>query len=212
MPKGKPLTDEERKEIYEARMLGETRAEIARAYGISADSVTQIVRRYKEKENIVAHRETIVAGNKKTGRLVSLGDVRRYDGTCVVAGKAHSKSFTADSIAEATEMWRSWCDELRGSKAEAPKPTPQPTPKPVSKPAPKPAVQKPVKEEPKVNETSQKQGTSVYVIWTKGEQPRLFGAYISMEAALAEVDRLNDVASFLVSERVFDVEELALRA
>ena len=204
MPKGKSLTDEERREIYEARMLGESREEIARAYGIATASVTAIVRRYKEKENIVAHRETIVAGNKKTGRLVSLGDFRRYDGTCVVAGKAHSKSFTADSIAEATEMWRNWCDELRGSKAEAPKPTPQP--------APKPAVQKPVKEEPKVNETIQKQGNSVYVIWTKGEQPRLFGAYISMEAALAEVDRLNDVASFLVSERVFDVEELALKA
>jgi transposase-like protein len=78
MPKGKSLTDEERKEIYEARMLGESREEIARAYGIATASVTAIVRRYRQKETGMAGKECVVAGNKKSGRLMSTLDPHRY--------------------------------------------------------------------------------------------------------------------------------------
>ena len=215
MPRGKSLTDEERKEIYEARMLGESREEIARAYGIATASVTAIVRRYRQKEEGMAYKECIVAGNKKTGRLISSSDLHRYEGTCVVAGKAHSKTFIADNANIAAKMWREWCNELKEEHAQSA--NPQPTPKPQSTPKPEPVEQpvahEPEKEEPQVKETNARpEGDNVYVIWTKGDSPRLFGAYLSMESALAEVDRLNDIASFLVSERVFEVEEVSLRS
>ena len=113
MPKGKALTNDECREIYEARLLGESREEIARAYGIAPGSVTAIVRRYRQKEDSMSSRECIVAGNKKTGRLVSTADPHRYDGTCVVGGRANSKTFTADNASAATRLWREWCNELR---------------------------------------------------------------------------------------------------
>lgn len=208
MPKGKPLTNEERREIYEARLLGESREEIARAYGIAVASVTRIVRNEREKGQDMAARECIVAGNKRTGRLVSSSDPHRYEGTCVVAGKANSRTFTADNASAATKMWREWCHELQAKHAK---------PKPADKPA---KVEEPAKEEPKplVVEAPKPKKMEVhmegkvYVIWLKGDKPRLFGAYTSMEPALVEVDHLNEIASFLGNEPVFEVEELELKA
>lgn len=51
----------------------------------------------------------------------------------------------------------------------------------------------------------------VYVIWAKGEQPRMYGVYGRMEDALKEIDRLNDVAAFLGNDSAFEVEEVAWR-
>lgn len=206
LSRGKRLTDEQRKEISEARALGMSRKEIAEAYGIATDSVTEIVRNYRRKtegedENL-AHRECIVAGNKRTGRLTSTSDPHRYEGTCVVAGKANSKTFTTDNAASATKLWESWCEGLRRNASKQ-----HVVNEPVKKEAPV------VQEKPKTMEVKPvDKNKSVYVIWTKGDNPRLFGAYESMESALTEVDRLNDVASFLMNDRVFEVEELKLRS
>ena len=210
MPKGKPLTDDERREICEARALGESREEIARAYGISASSVTAIVRRYRQKESSMAHRECIVAGNKKNGRLVSTADPHRYEGTCVVAGKAHSRTFTAANAAAATELWSAWCDELRKQQVVVPKQEPQP--KAVEPETAR--VETPMPESSKTEHQSDaaNMGDRAYVIWTSGEKPKLFAAYLNMETALGEVDRLNEIASFLGNGNVFEVEELALRS
>lgn len=196
MPRGKYLTDEQRREIYEAHQLGESRRDIAEAYGIAAASVTRIVREQREllaKGDNVAHRECIVAGDKKNGRLTSTSDPHRYEGTCVVGGKANSKTFMAANASAAAELWKSWCNELREK---------QPKSEPV-----KEVVMKPI-EKREVKLTNE----NIYVIWTKGNAPRLFGAYTSMDAALKEVDNLNEVASFLVNDKVFEVEEIALKA
>lgn len=48
----------------------------------------------------------------------------------------------------------------------------------------------------------------VYVIWAKADTPRLYGVYQHMEAALKELDKLNDVAAFLGSDDAFEVEEV----
>lgn len=206
MPKGKRLTPEQRKEIYEAHQLGETRKDIAEAYGIAAASVTRIVREQREllaKGAGVAHHECIVAGDKKNGRLTSTSDPHRYDGTCIVAGKANSRTFTAANAGAAAEMWRSWCNELR-SKHPAPK----------IEPAEPVEVKQPAATEAKQIEKAEvsHMDKSIYVIWAKGDTPRLFGAYTTMDAALKEVDNLNEIASFLVNEKVFEVEELALKS
>lgn len=52
----------------------------------------------------------------------------------------------------------------------------------------------------------------VYVLWAKSDTPKIYGVYRTMEAALKEVDRLNEVAAFLGSEGAFEVEEVAWKA
>lgn len=52
----------------------------------------------------------------------------------------------------------------------------------------------------------------VYVLWAKSDAPKIYGVYRTMEAALKEVDRLNEVAAFLGSEGAFEVEEVAWKA
>lgn len=49
----------------------------------------------------------------------------------------------------------------------------------------------------------------VYVLWAKSENPKIYGVYYTMESALAEVDKLNEVASFLGTSGAFEVEEVA---
>lgn len=211
MPKGKHLTSEQHREIYEASLLGESRKDIAEAYGITASSVTRIVRNERRKAEDMAYRECVVAGNKKTGHLVSTRDPHRFDGTCVIAGKANSRTFTADNASAAAKLWREWCHELQ---AKQPKQVDEPArvdgPTKVEDPVeePKPLVV----ETPKPKKMEIRMDDKVYVIWLNGDKPRLFGAYTSMEPALVEVDRLNEIASFLGSEPVFEVEELALRS
>ena len=52
---------------------------------------------------------------------------------------------------------------------------------------------------------------NAYVLWAKAPQPRLYGAYRTMEAALGEVDKLNEIAAFLGQESAFEVEEVQWR-
>lgn len=50
----------------------------------------------------------------------------------------------------------------------------------------------------------------VYVLWAKSDDPKIYGIYRTMDAALVEVDRLNDVAAFLTGNNsTFEVEEVA---
>lgn len=217
MPKGKKLTDEQRMEIYEAARLGESNKDIAEAYGIAPDSVRYVVRRQRElleqKEDDMAHRECIVAGNKRTGRLVSTADPHRYEGTCVVSGKAHSKTFTTDNAAAATDLWSDWCNELRNKQQRPTAPAhDEPVVKPKMAVPPKQPATESKEVKPLDTNSNISKPKSVYVIWVKGDSPRLFGAYTSMDSAIGEVDRLNDVASFLGNDRIFEVEELALRS
>lgn len=48
-----------------------------------------------------------------------------------------------------------------------------------------------------------------YLIWAKRPEPKVYRLYLTMEDALAEVDRLNDVAAFLGQDSAFEVEEVS---
>ena len=211
MNKPRYLTDEQRREIYEARMLGEKCKDVAEAYGVTTRTVANVVRKQRElleKEDELGHKERVVGGNRRNGRLVSLADPKRYEGSCVVNGKVHTWRFTADNVDAANVIYDEWCDELR-SKHSAPKsePAAPTTPAPA-----KPVEKEGIVAEPVKQAEVKPMGDSVYVIWTKGDSPRLFGAYLNMESALKEVDNLNEIAAFLVNDRVFEVEELRLNS
>lgn len=51
----------------------------------------------------------------------------------------------------------------------------------------------------------------VYLLWAKGEHPRPYGVYRTMELAIKKLDELNDVAAFLGNNSAFEVEEVAWR-
>lgn len=47
-----------------------------------------------------------------------------------------------------------------------------------------------------------------YLIWAKRPEPKVYRLFLTMEDALTEVDRLNEVAKFLGSDGAFEVEEV----
>lgn len=205
LPRGFALSKEQCREIYEAHKLGEKRKDIAEAYGIACSTVSKIVkqqREQQEKENLMASREKVVAGNRKDGRLISLNEINRYEGTCVVAGRAHSKAFTADTVNAAIELWQKWCNELRTKKTVAQR-------EPERK---EPSVQQATKEVAKPTTTVKLGNEEIYIIWAKGDNPRLYGAYRDMDSALSEVERANEVASFLLHDRIFEIEGVTLKS
>lgn len=244
----------------------------------------------------MAAHSKIVAGDKANGRLQSTTDPHRFEGTCVIGGKKHSKTFTTVNARKATEMWEKWCQDLRDEKQFMDmverKQEPQEEPMavcgypgdPIEEIRPiesSPTPDIPVRPWREVAEERQKHieelkakvaemqeavdfckrledavkagepvdlwGTEyrpaseaeslrselevakrdridfaegyqlemhnpVYVLWAKAEAPRLYGAYLTMEAALNEVDRLNEVAAFLGNEGAFEVGEVAWKA
>lgn len=220
MPTGKFLTEEQRWEIYEARMLGEDRKEIAEAYGIKPETVTYVVRRQEKLIEGGTMHECVVAGDKKNGRLVSTGNQHHYIGTCIVGGKSHSKVFTTVNAKAATKLWKEWCDGLRldqkldavladVEQAEPSVAKVEPVvPEPV---APKPVVPEPV-EPPAAKAKATLDGREIFVIWSKGANPRLYKAFTDMELALKEVERANEIASFLTTETKFEIENVTLTA
>lgn len=51
----------------------------------------------------------------------------------------------------------------------------------------------------------------VYAIWAKGDEPRFYGLYRTMDRAIKEIDRLNEVAQFLGKDGAFEIEEVSWR-
>ena len=197
MPRGVRLSDAQKREMYELHCNGESNADIATTYGILPTSVSRII---GQQRDIAGGRrefskECVIGGNKRDGRLVSTKDPHRYEGTCVIRGKSNSKSFEATNGVEAKRMWREWCDELRREDAD-------------NERAFMDMVER---KEPPKEPAKETHGESVYVIWAKGDAPKLYGAYRTMDEALAEVDRLNEVASFLTGSDTFEVEEVPYR-
>lgn len=112
------LSDTQALALYNQHCMGESAKDLAQAYGISLTTVYEYIKERREKREgkgagEVAFHEMIVAGNKKGGHLVSTPDPHRYEGTCVIRGKKHSRSFVTVNAAKATEMWEKWCDDLR---------------------------------------------------------------------------------------------------
>lgn len=229
------LSESQKQALYTQYCNGEKVADLAPSFGVSEVTAYKYIRRIREaKEGAPkVSKEKVIAGDRKHGRLVSLADPHRYEGTCIVNGKSHSKTFVTVNAKKAEEMWRKWCDELRDEQTfmdmveRKPKSEPQPLEDIVPvEPAPTPVIevrpwrevaeerQKRIEElEARVAELEEKPVASgpVYVLWAKTDNPKLYGAYLTMEHALKELDRLNDVAAFLGNESAFEVEEVAWR-
>lgn len=254
MPRGIHLTDETKEKIYTSYTMGERVADLSDMYGLSEVTIRRAIsnrRKYHEEMGNMATHSKIVSGDKRNGRLTSTPDPHRFEGTCVVAGKAKSKTFTAKSAREATEQWEKWCQTLRDEQAfmnmverkfdaivedAEPEsanvvcgypgdPIEEIRPIQAIEPAPTPDIDvRPWRdvaeerqrriEELEARVKTLEEGSSVagkkpvYVVWAKSKDPRMFGAFMSMEQALRTLDELNEVAAFLGSEDAFEVEEV----
>ena len=235
------LSDSQRRSVYEMHLAGESTRDIMAAFDISEPTVYRILK--KEQENVAAQ-ELVIAGNKKDGRLISIGR-GKYDGTCLVGTRAKSREFKAPNAIAAKAEWERWCAELRESEAaflknceprevaEVPVDEP-PVEAFVSEPAPVPEVDvrpwKDVAEERQqhidelnerieylegIIEGFESQTVShdgpAYLLWLKGDEPKAYGLYTKMDAALAEADRIDEVAAFLGNSGAFEVEEVEWR-
>ena len=276
VPKGVRLSDEQRQQIYTAFVMNESVEDIADRYGICKEHARKVIRDQRKARESMASREKVVAGDKRNGRLTSTPDPHRFEGTCVINGKAKSRTFTAVNARNATDQWETWCQNLRDEdefmarverrdqnqdehKQEQVDVTPSPIPDITVRPwrevaeerqaeidalnekvasleaklaehelASKDRAEEPVAKEvdrvvaatelpePKLKRWFNDNGTfavvwrnkPMYVIWAKGEQPRMYGAYQRVDDALKKVDELNDVAAFLGTTGAFEVEEV----
>lgn len=272
MPKGKPLTKELRERIYDLYTMGVPQADIAEQFDIHSNTVSRVVstqRKLREGKRVEKVSEVVVAGDKRNGRLLSVG-TNKYEGTCLVGGKMKRRTFTAINARNAETQWIKWCATVhdehdfmsmverkpRHDADEAPTATSKavtaanvPYEKPMvidmsDRPAPKCVATGILSTNPMPSSepaaTGELEGSTpddagasklsmsnagislvsspsvdfsepAYLIWAKSPEPRCYGLYLTMDAALAEVDRLNEVARFLGSGGAFEVEEVAWR-
>lgn len=128
MPKGKPTPAEVQADIVDAVLhQGIPMKQVAMDMHVHPQTVSNIVKRYQLMEQHEGERmqkETIVAGNKKSGQLVQITDKQdTYRGTCRRGnGKFDSKRFTGMPFDEAKAAWEKWCEELRAQDAPEPEP------------------------------------------------------------------------------------------
>lgn len=229
MPRGYKVPSERRAAIYHAYCMGEPVRDIAEREGVSDRTIQNIVREQRGLRDKM-QKGSVVAGDKRNGRLVSTLDPHRFDGTCVIKGRANSKSFVASSAKKAEEMWRKWCEGLADEQAfmdmvERKEPesevdvTPTPVPEIEVRPWREVAEERAARIEEleaRVAELERSDGCvpvsrPIYVIWAKTEQPSLYGVYQRMDDALKKVDELNDIAAFLGNSNPFEVEEVQWR-
>lgn len=198
------LSPSQRRSVYEMRLAGESVEDVMAAYGVSRSTVYKVVKEEREGSGM-ARGEMVIAGNKRHGRLVSTGG-DTYKGTCLVGNGAKSREFRAPNAVAAKEEWAAWCEQLRADEAAF-----------LANCAPRPKAQEPpeeiVAEEVAEGEAvAEAERGAAYLLWAGGDgAPRFYGLYQSLDGALAEMDKLNEVAAFLGSASTFEVEEVGWR-
>jgi len=198
------LSPSQRRSVYEMHLAGEPVRDIMAAFDISQTTAYKILQEERGEADM-ARSESVVAGNKKYGRLVYTGG-DTYKGTCLVGNGARSREFKASNATAAKEQWAQWCQELRDSES-AFLANCEPRPKEAEQPEQPEEVKQP--EQPE--QTKEAPSNRVYLLWVNGEKPMFYGVYQSMTDAFGEMDRLNEVAKFLGSASTFEVEEVEQR-
>lgn len=264
------LSESQKEALYRQHLMGEKAADLAAAYDINIGTVYTHIANMRKKEKGMAFSPKVIAGNKKTGRLVyanNAGD--KYEASHLTSdGEMHHLKFTAKNNVMARQRYDKWCSDLDDECAflsmverkplnDTEKPIEveehtdepkvvcghpgdpveeiRPIEEPDITPAPVPEVyvrpwrevaeerQKRIEEleaelkEAKTQRIEFAEGfqmemhNPIYVIWSKCDEPKIYGAYLTMDEALKEVDKLNDVAAFLGNKDAFEAEEVPWR-
>lgn len=107
MPRGYPITDDDKLRVIEMLDEGLSRKEVIKKSGLSHTSVDRIKKEFYGKD--IRSMDVTIAGDKKHGTLRCTGPAH-YIGTCFVEnGKSLSKHFnTSHGSKEAIKQWSEW--------------------------------------------------------------------------------------------------------
>lgn len=110
------VTAEERRKMYDLWCSGAwTMADIARQYGCAESTVHRQINAQREEQGM--SKQTVIAGDKRNGRLSSMGE-GRYEGTHLMAdGSMERWKFSARSPHEAMQKWARWAGNLDDQQA-----------------------------------------------------------------------------------------------
>ena len=253
MTKGVALSPEQKERIYNMYLSGMRQAEIGKLFGVHSVTVSKVVSGQRKLHEEGKMAEVVVAGDKRNGRLYSLGQ-EKFKGECLVGGKMKHRTFSAPNAQRAKVEWEKWRNTLLdeqsfidmverkepidepkvvcgapGDPIEEIRPMQEIEPAPISDINVRPWREVAEERQRRIEELEAELETAktqriefaegfqmeahnpIYVIWAKSENPRMYGAYLTMDEALKEVDKMNEVASFLGSDDAFEVEEVQWR-
>lgn len=192
MPKGCPITDDEKIRILEMAEEGCSSSEIGKKLGIHPNTVSRIKKDFYGKD--VRSMDVTIAGDKKHGTLRAVGP-NHYIGTCFVEnGKSLSKRFNVSTGSkDAIKQWSEWQNSC-WKKAEA-REASQRKDIPVNKietTADEPAKSeiKTATYEPAKSELKPKTPTSSVYILAVGD-PKIAGWFVDMEQAIKAEEMAN---------------------
>lgn len=119
MPKGFPLTDDDKLRICELLEKGDSPNEVAKAMQLSEKTIYRIRKEFYGKD--IRSMDTIIAGDKFNGQLKATGP-GHFVGTCRIGnGKYKTRHFNVPNSKQAIEAWENWKFLFTNDKAEQPK-------------------------------------------------------------------------------------------
>lgn len=235
MARASKMSQSQTKSAYEMYLSGESVKDIAAAFNVSPATMYRNLG-IARKDGDMAQAEVVLAGDKRTGRLVCVSrNGKQFDGTHVTKdGMTHRRKFSSTGPKMAMASWEKWCADLddecefmsrverRAEEAQASEDVPvhedAPTEEDVSADE-EPTEDEPAEEVPAPSEhkpvpyrvPSARRDKPAYLIWTKYGGVKTYGLYQTTEAALADLESLNAVSAFLGLGEVFEVDEAEWR-
>lgn len=231
MPRKRKLNHEQELELFEMVRKGFSNKDIAKKFGIAQDTVGAYYRRtLRERgreQDRGASRERLVA-HRKLGQQLTFSVDEGYVGKTMIGGVEETCTFKAGDDMEAISKFDKWCADMRAEQEfmgmVERKGEPQLIEEAVTVSTDNEPVSMSARDQesplPVVPVTAgiisatpsgiplADTSEPAYLIWAKRPEPKCYGLFLTMDAALAEVDRLNEVAKFLGSDGAFEVEEV----
>lgn len=238
LPRRRKLDREQELELFNMVRKGFGNKDIAKKFGIAPDTVGVYYRRtLRERGREQERKESRfrVVAQRRVGQELTFSVDDGYVGRATVGGIEETRAFHAKDDTDAIGKFDRWLADMEAEQqfmdmverkqdvhdmhdTEPADAAPAPVPE-VAIPSDeriREAIHE-ARQEFDANTTKHMEATGVtladtsepaYLIWAKQPEPRCYGLYLTMEDALAEVDKLNDVARFLGNSGAFEVEEV----
>ena len=237
MPRRRALDGEQELELFNMVRKGFPNKDIAKKFGIAPDTVARYYRRTlreRGREQERSKSRSRIVAQRRVGQELTFDVEGGYVGRTTVCGVEETRTFMAKDDTDAIGKFDKWLAnmeeerafmdmvERRGDDADRAAEV-----HPVAEVGPADTDSSDqVVEVPPVEPDSERAASEsipivpmgiadtaepAYLIWARSPEPRCYGLYLTMESALREVDRLNDVAAFLGTNGAFEVEEVAWR-
>ena len=192
MSRARKLTDEQALELFEMSRKGYSNEDMAKKFGITPQTVGTYCRRVM-RERLRQQGSGPRTVSESDGATLTFSVDDGYVGHLTVNGVEETCTFKEKFDSDATKAFGKWVSDMRAEEEFMAK---------VERRA-EPAKREPV--------AKRQDDDVIYTIVAEKNVGRIYGHYFDFDAAMAEVDRLNDVAEFLGTTGAFDVVEAPVR-